>query len=259
MKRLVVISDVHGFYDEMIEALNKANFNPETDFLISCGDTMDRGPKPAEVMNYLMKLPNKVLIRGNHCQLFEECCRRGYWQSHDVANGTFDSICTLGGAAEGRSFDECCIIAEQKAKRFLDSMVNYFETENYVFCHGYIPVNCDDGLPMYYTQNRKFSMKEDWRTAHQSEWDQAMWLNGMKMAMDGFTIEKCIVVGHYHTSWGHAIQDKTFNEFDEGADFSPFYYEDKLIAIDACTAYTGKVNVLVLEDNFIEEGVSHEL
>lgn len=40
-------------------------------------------------------------------------------------------------------------------------------------------------------------------------------------------------------------------EWGEGADFSPFYYEDKLIRIDACTAYTGKVNVLVLEDDEI--------
>jgi hypothetical protein len=42
-------------------------------------------------------------------------------------------------------------------------------------------------------------------------------------------------------------------EFGEGADFSPYYYDDKLIAIDACTAYSGKVNVLVLEDDFLEE------
>lgn len=254
MPKLFIVSDVHGYYDEMIEALNKAGFdkdNPEH-WLISCGDTMDRGSQPADVMRYLKSLPRKILIKGNHESLFKECCQNGYWQTHDIHNGTFDTICELGGAGDGRSFDECCIIAEQRTKRFLDSMVNYFETKNYVFCHGFIPVNCDDGLPMYYHRNRKFSKNEDWRTAHQSEWEQAMWLNGMKMVMDGFEIEKCIVVGHYHASWGHAIQNNT-SEFGEDADFSPFYYEDKLIAIDACTAYTGKVNVLVLEDEFLEE------
>ena len=251
MKRLVVLSDVHGFYDEMIEALNNANFNPETDLLISCGDTMDRGSKPAEVMNYLMGLPNKVLIRGNHCQLFEECCKRGYCQSFDVHNGTFDTICELGGAAEGRSFDECCIIAEQRTKKFLDSMVNYFETENYVFCHSWIPVDCADGMPYYYRKKRKFAKKEDWRYAHQSEWDQAMWLHPLNMAMDGFGIEKTIVSGHWHCSTGWALENKTFDEFGEDACWEPYHYQDKLIMIDGCTAHTGKVNVLVLEDNFI--------
>ena len=33
----------------------------------------------------------KILIKGNHESLIEECCERGYWQSHDVSNGTFDN------------------------------------------------------------------------------------------------------------------------------------------------------------------------
>ena len=41
-------------------------------------------------------------------------------------------------------------------------------------------------------------------------------------------------------------------EFGEGADFSP-YYGDGVIAIDACTAYSGNVNVLVLEDDLLDE------
>lgn len=252
MPKLFVVSDIHSYYDEFKTALDAAGFDQDNEnhWLITCGDHWDRGPKPVEVMNYLTQLPRKVLIKGNHEQLFTDCCNRGYWKSHDAHNGTFDTICKLGGAGKGRSFDECCIIAEQRAKKFLDSMVNYFETENYVFVHGFIPVT---GYDSYYNRNRKFSKKDDWRFAHQREWDNAMWLNGMKMAMDGLGIEKTIVVGHYHTSWGHAIQDKTFNEFGEDANFSPFYYEDELIAIDGCTAHTRKVNVLVLEDNFIEE------
>ena len=36
-------------------------------------------------------------------------------------------------------------------------------------------------------------------------------------------------------------------EFGEDADFSP-YYGPGIIAIDACTAFSGKVNCLVIED-----------
>ena len=62
------VSDVHGYYDQLLDALEKAGFdqtNPEHT-LISCGDHFDRGRQPVEVMNYLMALPRKILIRGFH-------------------------------------------------------------------------------------------------------------------------------------------------------------------------------------------------
>jgi hypothetical protein len=253
MPKFFVMSDIHGFYDEMIEALNVAGFdknNPEH-WVITCGDHWDRGNQPFEVMDYLMCLDRWIGIVGNHEQLFNECCTRGCWYSHDVSNGTFDTICELGGAGEGRNFNECCIIAEQKAKPFFNKMVNYFETKNYVFCHSWIPVDCNDDLPYYYQRNRNFVKNENWRYAHQKEWDQAMWLKPLSMALGGFGIEKTIVSGHWHCSAGWALDDDTLDEFGEDACFEPYYYKDELIMIDGCTAYTKKVNVLVLEDEFI--------
>ena len=151
MPKLFVVSDIHGFYDELIDALDNAGFDKDNEnhWLIVCGDTTDRGPKPREVIKYLQSLPNKVLIRGNHEGLVLECCECGCWYSHDISNGTYDTICELGGAGEGRSFDECCVIAESIVKPFFNNMANYFETENYVFCHAWIPVNCDDNLPYH--------------------------------------------------------------------------------------------------------------
>ena len=69
-----VISDVHSYYYEMIDALNKAGFDPlnENHTLISLGDITDRGVWPNEVINYLMSLDRKILIRGNHEDLLEE-------------------------------------------------------------------------------------------------------------------------------------------------------------------------------------------
>ena len=48
MPKFFVISDVHGFYNEMREALDEAGFDPnnENHLLISCGDNWDRGPQP---------------------------------------------------------------------------------------------------------------------------------------------------------------------------------------------------------------------
>lgn len=232
MQRLVICSDVHGFYDELMEALDKVNFNSESDLFISLGDNIDRGPKPKEVINFMLSLPNKVLIKGNHCDLFETFCTRGYPLSHDWSNGTADSILSL--APKAKNWKVACAVAYEKVKPMLDIMVDYYETKHYIFTHGYL------------------SKGDDWRYANSRKWEQARWFNGIEKAMFDYTFDKCVVVGHYHTSWGHAKLGEC-SEFGEDADFSPFYYKDKLIAIDGCTVYTHKVNVLVLEDELLEE------
>ena len=261
MPKLFVVSDVHGYYDEMKKALDAAGFDQwnSEHWLVVCGDCFDRGGQPVEVLRYLQGLPRKVLVKGNHESLLQDLCERGYPGSHDYTNGTFDTVCEFGGAGEGRGFDECCIIAEQRTKNFIYSMVPYFETKNYIFVHGWIPVTCKDGLPMYHRRNRKFEFNPDWRYAHASEWEQAIWLNGIDMALKGFVEPgKTIVCGHWHCSYGHMMDDMAikgmFNcidEFGQTAIWEP-YYGDGVIAIDRCTAYTGEVNVLVLEDEFLE-------
>ena len=80
MPKLFVISDCHGFYHEMLDALDNAGFDPnnEDHWLISCGDNFDRGPCPEDVMVYLKMLPRKILVKGNHEDLLMECINRGY-------------------------------------------------------------------------------------------------------------------------------------------------------------------------------------
>lgn len=236
MPKLYVISDVHGFYDEMRTALDKAGFDPtdENSWLISCGDVWDRGNKPLEVMNYLLSLPRAVLISGNHSLLFKECCRRGFPYRYDIHNGTCETIYKLGRKCDEDSFTDCCANAEKVARPMLDREVNYFETEHYVFCHAWVPV---DSI--------------DWRSAGQREWNDAMWYNPLDMGKTCIAVGKTIVSGHIPCSYGWAAKDSSFDKSGQNANFEPFFCEDKFIMIDACTAYSGKVNVLVLEDNFL--------
>ena len=58
---------------------------------------------------------------------------------------------------------------------------------------------------------------------------------------------KTIVCGHWHCSYGHSEYEGIGSEFGPDADFSP-YYAPGIIALDACTAHSGRVNVVVLED-----------
>ena len=56
-------------------------------------------------------------------------------------------------------------------------------------------------------------------------------------------------IGHWHTSWARAYFEGK-DEFGSNADFST-YYGNGYIGLDAMTAHTGKINVLVVEDNMI--------
>lgn len=250
--KLFIISDIHGFYDEMIEALKKAGFdkNNPNHLLIGLGDYWDRGLKPKQVMDYLLSLPNKVLIKGNHEDLIIDLCRRKFTKSHDYSNGT---VLTLGALSpDANSYKELFENGLKLSEEFQADMKDYFETSNYIFVHGWIPVNItskDDNVN-----------DTNWRNSDKIAWKEARWSNGIDMANAGL-IEpnKTIVCGHYHCSYGHYL-DKLKNkedvsedwQYNENAIWDP-YYGNGIIAIDRCTAITGKVNVLILEDELLEK------
>ena len=76
-ERVVVITDIHGCYDEMRQLLDKLSFDKGHDRLINLGDTIDRGPKIYEVFEFLRDLKEEmgercVLIRGNHDKYLED-------------------------------------------------------------------------------------------------------------------------------------------------------------------------------------------
>lgn len=249
MPKLFIFSDVHGFYDELRKALDEAGFNQnDPEHIAVClGDTTDRGTQPQEVIDYLTSLPRKVLVKGNHESLIMRCIGRGYPERHDWHNGTAQTIIDL--APQAVNFYDACSVAYEKMQSFIDSMVNYYETKHYIFVHSFVPLKNCDGLPIYYTKNRKFEVDPDWRYAHSSAWEEARWGNPFDLAEKGFLPDKTLVFGHYHTSWPrYKYEGKP--EMGDKADFSP-YYGNGYIGIDACTAYSKKVNVLVLEDEFL--------
>ena len=251
MSKFFVVSDIHGFYDEFKSALDEAGFDPnnEDHWLVGCGDYIDRGRQPQQVIDYLMSLPRKILVKGNHEQLLLDCLDRRYQLSHDWHNGTSQTIMDLAPNAE--FFEEGCSVAYNKVNYFIDSMVDYFETKNYIFVHSWVPLIIEDDYPKYYTRDREYHFNPNWRNATEKEWDEARWGNPFKIAEQGLNqTGKIITFGHWHASTGWAKAENR-SEFGEDAKFEP-YYGDSFIAIDACTAYSGEVNVIVIEDEFLE-------
>ncbi|WP_405496826.1 metallophosphoesterase family protein [Nocardia sp. NBC_00511] len=65
MGRTVVVGDIHGCFDELMELLEALALSDE-DLLVSVGDLVDRGPKPVEVVEFFRARGNSVVVAGNH-------------------------------------------------------------------------------------------------------------------------------------------------------------------------------------------------
>lgn len=247
--RYYVTTDVHGFFTPFHNALTEAGFftDPEPNKLIILGDLFDRGAEAVKMQEFTLNLMEEnrvILIKGNHEDLFVDLATKdhGLAYSHHVTNGTYDTALQLTGfstSAAGRRPYGFADAARGTPffKQIIPSMVDYYETEHYIFVHGWIPCVYESG---------EFSYITDWRKARKDEWESARWYNGME-ATQVCMEEKTILCGHWHTSYGHAKFEQKGSELGPDADFSP-YYGSRIIALDACTALSGKVNVVVLED-----------
>ena len=236
-----VSSDIHGFYDEWMKTLKDKGFdinNPNHKIII-CGDALDRGRQPKQIIDFILSNKDKVIIvRGNHEDLMEEMILRNNSTSMDLSNGTAYTIVDLYPEWQISEFDLSKIARETRLQEMLDFCVDYFETDHYIFVHGWIPI-----IENYYLYD------ENWRTARKERWQQARWTNPVEMyKYEIYEPNKIIVCGHWHCSalW-HEQYPEQYEAFGEMSNFEPFI-TDKMIALDACTAYSKKVNVVVLND-----------
>ncbi len=256
--RYYITADVHSYYDELIKALTENGFfeDREPHKLIICGDLFDRGPEALKLQDFVLDLMGKdevILIRGNHedlaLDLMNDMIKGKNIGHHHYSNGTMYTVFQLLKANYddlscnqkklGEDFSNCPFV-----KTIIPSMVNYYETERYIFVHGWIP--CVSILTS--PHERRYEFIEDWRNADEKAWDNARWTNGMEAAHGGIVEKgKIIVCGHWCTSFGHHFYEGDGGEFDDSSNFNP-YYGDGIIALDACTAFSKKTNCIIIEE-----------
>lgn len=260
MKYYVVV-DIHSHLDILIRALEEKGFFSDTEphKLIICGDLFDRGAQARRLQEFILELMERdevILIRGNHEDLFVEMIRglENYLPyieyTHHYQNGTFDTALALTQTNKHDAQSSPDMLRNRVMQtpfmtKILGAMVDYFETEHYIFVHGWIP--CDI-VRVGIDEKKRYFASPKWRVAGKRAWESARWINGMQAWKCGARENgKTIVCGHFHTSWGHSHIDGRCTEWGNDAIFEPFVH-DGIIALDACTAHTKQMNVLVIED-----------
>ncbi len=243
MKKLFIISDIHGFYTEMKTALDEAGFRENDDghLLICCGDYFDRGKENRQVLEYLEKVTNKILIRGNHEDVLSYILESGLFHpkiyiSHasETLKEFFGEDC-LDERKETVSFSANPDVRERLLRHIL-CCVNYFETENYIFTHGWLPFE-ENGGKLFILKDTASASDEQWHIARKTKWTDAY--------KDSDRPSKTVVCGHYPTFYADTVDSLRKKD-----DCSVFFGKG-LIAIDAGTDTSKRVNVLVLKDNIL--------
>ena len=274
---LYVVADVHSFYSSLIRALDEAGFfSDPKGKLVLLGDAFDRGEETLELMNFLLKLLREdrlIYIRGNHEDLLEDLVRLlstnsyKYMMDDFNRNRTTDTVISIANMYYDDEAD-CLkyygkddwqymdyekvmlqpLITVELAResvyyKKLRTYLNYYETEHYVFCHGWVPTD------IVHANNKDKSVyNPNWRS-DDMDWRRARWTNGMEACVsDGAAIpDKTVICGHFHTGWGHENLHG-----NDGASREPFL-DYGIIAIDGGTyvdepAEAKVVNCIVINE-----------
>ncbi len=160
------ISDIHGFYDEMIESLNRTEF-PKMSKCIFLGDYVDYGLESGKVVKYLFDLQEKhgnhkvIVLKGNHEEMLIDWYKkgRGDWFIADSDAGlrTFYSFISDEAKEEFDAFamNASGIEISEKAREllkrechelmiWLDSLPLYYKTKKQIYVHAGIDEEAED-------------------------------------------------------------------------------------------------------------------
>ena len=128
--RLIAIGDIHGCrkaLDAIVEAIDPV---PD-DLIVALGDFVDRGPDSRGVIDSLLALGGKtrfVGIMGNHEEMMLDVLFHGASHHTWLRYGGVDTL-------ESYGFDGDLNFLPDDHVEFLQSLGDYFETEEYFFTH----------------------------------------------------------------------------------------------------------------------------
>lgn len=132
--RTLVIGDIHGGYRSLVQALERANYDPASDRIITIGDVSDGWPDTKKVVDFLINDCNyedDVHMIGNHDEWVAEWMKYGIVQPvwvHQGGQATLVSYIT--------DEDERGLIPDSHRKFFRDQIPFYLDIDkDFVFVH----------------------------------------------------------------------------------------------------------------------------
>lgn len=265
--RYFICSDIHNDYKALQDALSKNNFNinNEKDILIVAGDVSDRGEDAVKVHEFLYDLCQKgkaIVTQGNHTEFiisflenkepnltFFNFRRNGLaatiddflhqtrsWETYIVTKYSEEQQKKMSGQEWNEAWMDFMTKSSTEINEeypwllpWLKSLPDYVELENSIITHGMI--DCK-GVDWHNPMNGWKSLH--WATPHEA----AHFYNNTGK----------------HVYVGHIDADTIRAEFGLDAQNEEIYTRpgDDVTYLDSCTIITHRLNMVVVEDTFVQ-------
>ena len=213
MKRILVISDIHGELKLFDSLLEKVKYDADEDQLILLGDYVDRGLDSKGVLNRVSELKRNgaVVLRGNHDEMMLNVV--------DGVSGALERWERNGALMTLQSYDsskESVILSAgaefEKHISLIREMDYYYETKDYIFVHAGVSPD----TPVQKTDPHTF-----------------LWIR--ELFYEKYSGDKTVIFGHTPTS---AIRQEKNHDI--------YFGENNIIGIDGAATYGGQLNCLEL-------------
>lgn len=256
--KLFIVSDIHGCADEFFKGLEESGYQEKNKghFLIVLGDLFDRGPNSLEVYNYLRDKERVLVIKGNHDTFFLKFLKGDSCLFNYLHNGFSTTLKSfMKGTYRENIFYKYCLENNKNPGEdefyeweieirkeinsiypgllpWLESLPDYYETDNYIFTHGSIDTKVD---------NWKMPKKEKGPLVG---WEACAFSGEDFYKEPILNTKKVVVVGHFGTNHlrfiyglkpGYGILKKRRNRKIEK------------IFIDSSVVMSHRINVLVID------------
>ena len=213
------VGDIHGCYEQLMEALEKIKFNPDVDRLISVGDLVDRGPDSVKCLNLLKELWFHA-VSGNHEDMMIKSFRRE-WPTHNYIQNGGKWFFHLPYEQQ----EELVLLADTK-------MPLVIEVETDIGIIGVIHANAPDDWQKYHRLNNDKDFFDD-NLVEDTIWGRRRIYGNQSGRVKGIDY---VVVGHT------PVEDVTVLENIVYIDTGAVYNNSlTILSVDEVVNYVGKV------------------
>ncbi len=223
MKRLLLISDIHGEIELFERLLTDVGYDSTNDQLILLGDYVDRGTNSKKVLDKVIELKSQgaFVLKGNHEDMMIKALtteEERTWKNWVNRNGGRKTLESYGFktnefvVTDEVEFSKPELISEtlENHLNFIQNLDHFIELEEYIFVHAGVDPN--------------LSIKE-------TDPYTLMWIR--EDFHKKYTGEKTVVFGHTPTKYLHG-------------DHSIYFSANRIIGIDGGAVFGGQLNCLEL-------------
>lgn len=205
------VGDIHGCYEQLMEALVKIKFNPDVDRLISVGDLVSRGPDSVKCLN-LLKETWFHAVFGNHEDMMIKSFRHEWSTYNYVQNG-------------GKWFFHLPYEEQEQLVLLADAkMTLVIEVETDIGIIGVIHANAPDDWQKYHRLNNDEDFFDD-NLVEDTIWGRRRIYGGQDGRVNGIDY---VIVGHT------PVEDVTVL--------------DNIVYIDTGAVYDGSLTILSVNE-----------